>query len=200
MSPVRLLFLLACGASAGAIELHTNEPALARVRRIYVDPLSGGVAAEQIQDMVVAALRNTGLFVITENRERADVILKGSADEKIFNEVHSSSESIGVRAGGGTGSSAGGQSARSSSRQYGSLGVTESESSRTDERRREAVASVRLVDSEGDVIWATTQESQGAKFRGAMSDVAEKVARQLTQECTKARAAATSTEPENRRP
>jgi hypothetical protein len=35
------------------------------------------------------------------------------------------------------------------------------------------------VSKDGDVIWATTQESQGAKFRGASADVADKVVRQL---------------------
>jgi hypothetical protein len=29
------------------------------------------------------------------------------------------------------------------------------------------------------VLWATTQESRGAKFRGASADVADKVARQM---------------------
>ncbi|HOL69926.1 MAG TPA: hypothetical protein PKW45_00665, partial [Bryobacteraceae bacterium] len=32
---------------------------------------------------------------------------------------------------------------------------------------------------EGDVIWSTTQESLGGKFRGASADVADKITRQL---------------------
>jgi hypothetical protein len=178
-----ILLLLSCGA----IEIQTNEPALARVRRIYVDQLGGGRVSDQMQDMIVAAVQNTGLFVITENRERADAILKGSGDETIFHEVHATSDSIGFRAGGGASSSSAAQSARSSSRQTLSAGVTDSESSRSDERRREAVASVRLVDTQGDVIWSTTQESQGAKFRGSMSDVADKIARKLAEETQRAR-------------
>ena len=39
------------------------------------------------------------------------------------------------------------------------------------------MAAVRLVNKEGDVIWATTQESLGAKFRGASMDVADKITR-----------------------
>ena len=186
---MRSLLLLLTAFSAFAIEVQTNEPALARVRRIFVDQLGGGASSDQMQDMIVAAVQNTGLFIITEKRERADAVLKGSADEKIFNEVHSTSDSIGLRAGSGTSSSSAAQSARSASRQTASAGVTESESSRTDERRREAVASVRLVDADGDVIWSTTQESQGAKFRGSMSDVADKIARRLTEETQRARLA-----------
>jgi hypothetical protein len=41
------------------------------------------------------------------------------------------------------------------------------------------MASVRLVNKEGDVVWSTTQESTGAKFRGATADVADKITRQL---------------------
>ena len=45
--------------------------------------------------------------------------------------------------------------------------------------RHEAIASVRLVNKDGDVIWSTTQESNGAKFRGASADVADKITKQL---------------------
>jgi len=55
------------------------------------------------------------------------------------------------------------------------------------ERRHEAFAAVRLVNRDGDVIWSTTQESKGAKFRSAGADVAERVARQLQVDFEKAR-------------
>jgi hypothetical protein len=43
----------------------------------------------------------------------------------------------------------------------------------------DARASVRLVNSDGDVIWTTTQESKGAKYKGASADVANKIVKQL---------------------
>jgi hypothetical protein len=49
---------------------------------------------------------------------------------------------------------------------------------------------VRLVDQNGDVIWSTTQESNGRKFRSAMADVAEKIVRQLAEQTRKMREAA----------
>jgi len=49
---------------------------------------------------------------------------------------------------------------------------------------------VRLVDGDGDVIWSTLQESNGAKFRGAMADVADKIVRHLVEETKKARCGA----------
>jgi hypothetical protein len=42
-----------------------------------------------------------------------------------------------------------------------------------------AAVAVRLVAADGDLIWATTQESKGAKFKGASADVADKVVKQL---------------------
>jgi hypothetical protein len=49
---------------------------------------------------------------------------------------------------------------------------------------------VRLVDKNGDVIWSTTQESSGGKFRSAMADVADKIVRQLSEETRRMREAA----------
>ena len=46
---------------------------------------------------------------------------------------------------------------------------------------------MRLVNKEGDVIWSTTQESLGAKFRGASADVAEKITAQLKDDFEKAK-------------
>ena len=63
----------------------------------------------------------------------------------------------------------------------------ENESDHSTERRHEAIAAVRLVNKEGDVIWSTTQESQGAKFRGASADVAEKITARLKDDFDRAR-------------
>ena len=38
------------------------------------------------------------------------------------------------------------------------------------------------MNKDGDVIWSTTQESNGAKFRGASADVADKISRALVAE------------------
>jgi hypothetical protein len=44
---------------------------------------------------------------------------------------------------------------------------------------------VRLVSPDGDVVWSTTQESKGAKYKGATADVAEKVVKQLLRDLDK---------------
>ena len=66
------------------------------------------------------------------------------------------------------------------------LGAGESESSNSVERRHEANAAVRLVNKDGDVIWSTTQESMGSKFRGASSDVADKITKRLMEDYERA--------------
>jgi hypothetical protein len=183
-----LYALTVVAAVASAVELKPAEASLARIRRIYVDQLGGGKESDQMRDMIVASLQNAGLFVITENPERADAALKGSGDDKIFTENHNTSDSIGFTAG----SSSGDRTATSigtatSNDKSLHAGVTQHESSNIQERRHEARASVRLVTTEGDVIWSTTQESNGGKFRGAMADVADKIARRLIDETQRAR-------------
>ena len=152
------------------------------VRRIFVDRLTGGETAAQMRDLLVSSLEGAKLFVLTDNQERADAFLRGGAEDLVFTDVHSSSEGINARANIGTGR-------RSTSTQSANagVGIGENESSRIQERKHEAVAAVRLVNKDGDVIWSTTQESLGAKFRGSSADVAEKVTKQLIADIEKAR-------------
>ena len=159
-----------------------NLRQLLKIHRLYIDRLTGGETAAQMRDMLVSALESSKLFVVTENQERADVFLRGAAEDLVFTDVHNTSESVNARSNLGTSRSArtGGNYGTSSSDSIaGGLGIGDSETSHIEERKHEAVAAVRLVNKDGDVIWSTTQESTGAKFRGASADVAEKITRQL---------------------
>ena len=158
---------------------------LLHIRRLHVHELTGGEAANQIRDMIIAALQSAGFFAVTENPERADAFLKGTAEDLVFNEQFSSHDSLGVRTGASTGRGA--LNGRNSERAAASIGVTSSEEVKINERKHEAVAAVRIVNKEGDVLWSTTQESFGAKFRGASADVAEKITRQLRTDLDRAR-------------
>lgn len=181
----------ALGLIVGLLPLVAGEDAasrLLRVKRVHVERLGGGEGADQIRDMIIASLQRTGLFVLTEDPERADAILRGSAEDLIYTEVHQTAESVDAR-----GAVALGTPRTSTGRYTGGRGVAvsgsagENESSRIQERRHEATAAVRLVDKDGDVIWSTIQESKGAKFRGAGADVAEKITRQLVADYERAR-------------
>src|SRR6266404_2802548 len=62
---------------------------LPQVKRIFVDSFGEDPIAAQIQAMVVAQLTTPGRFVVTENRLKADAILKGAGLEKSALESHS---------------------------------------------------------------------------------------------------------------
>ncbi len=184
-----LLFLLTFALSAAA----ADPREILSLRRVFVDQFNGE-NAPQLRDMIISSLQRSGLFVITENADRADAVLRGSAEDLVFTDVFQSGESmnarVGVSAGRGAASSRAG-------REFGSVqaAVGEQENTRIQERKHEASAAVRLVNRDGDVIWSTIQESQGAKFRSASADVADKITRQLLQDVEKLKQAAAAGQP-----
>ena len=154
------------------------------VRRIYVDRLTGGETAAQMRDLLISSLEGAKLFILTDSQERADALLRGAAEDLIFTEVHTSSEGINARGNFGVGRNP--RSANSRSERAG-FGLGENESSHIEERKHEAVAAVRLVNKDGDVIWSTTQESQGGKFRRASTDVADRITKKLVEDYQRAK-------------
>ena len=180
---MRVILWLSLAISLFAQQEDTNPQfqELLKIRRLYVEKLAGGDTAVQIRDILIGALQASRLFTVTENPDKADCSLKGSAEDLVFTDTFQSSEGIQARTQVG--------SARTTGANRGGVGfsVGEQESSRIAERKHEATLAVRLVNKDGDVIWSTTQESLGAKFRGASADVAAKVTRQLTDDFARAR-------------
>ena len=168
--PVAILIPMAFG------EAPVPAAKLGEIQRVYVDRLTGGDTAAQMRDLLIGSLHNARLFVVTEDPERADAILKGAAEDLIYTDQFAAADGVDLRA--STGSS---RSTRAGNRAL-SVGVSDDESVNVHERKHEAMAAVRLVNREGDVIWSATQESGGAKFRGASADVAEKITRQLVED------------------
>jgi len=101
----------------------------------------------------------------------------------VFTETHSSSDSINAHLSLSNRSGSGYNSSKGSA---AGVGIGDSESDHSAERRHEALAAVRLVNKDGDVIWSTTQESLGARFHGASADVADKITSQLKQDFERA--------------
>jgi len=185
MKSAALVFLLAAcvfaqnaAEQAPAAVLAPAKPveALTTIKRVYVDALTGDDSAAAIRELLIASLQQSRLFVVTDNPDRADVTLKGAANDTVFTDTFDSQEGLNARA--GTGSYAN-KTTSTRGGGYAGLSVGENESHHIKERKHEAFATVRLCNRDGDVLWATTQESRGAKFRGASADVAEKVMRQL---------------------
>jgi hypothetical protein len=187
-----MMLLLCCCLAMEPPPAAGTEPQLVAVKRVFVDRFGGGDGAAQLRDMIIASLQRARVFTITENPERADAVLRGSGEDLVFTDTFQSNESIGARANLGIG-----RGSTSRTRDSASLGagVNESESTRIQERKHESSASVRLVSKDGDVIWSTTQESQGAKFRSASADVAEKITRRLLLDLEQAKGLRQAPEP-----
>jgi len=171
---------------------------LLSVTRIYVDDFGSDPTAKQIQAMVVNSISESKKFIITENKEKADAVLKGTALEKTSQEFHSLNDAAGVASShgvhhgslngsftNGTGSISG-----SSNGYHVGSAIAADDSTASTETIDDARVAVRLVAADGDVIWSTTQESRGAKYKGASADVADKVTKQLLQDLEKLRTTA----------
>lgn len=204
VSAAAFLLILVISSSGQAPVTTTEKPAAAQpcadsaktdpvqlnaVKRIFVESFGEDPISKEMQSMIVSSLVATKRFVVTENRQRADAILKGVALEKTSQEVHAYGEGTGVgSAGGGHSASISGSNGNiygSSSGGFAARSMGISDSSLNTETINEARVAVRLVNSDGDVIWTTTQESKGAKYKGASADVADMCIKQLLRDITK---------------
>src|ERR1700738_704140 len=159
-----------------------TQDQLTKVRRIFVDTLTGGDSALMIRDLLISKLQSSKLFILTEDEDKADAVLKGAGDDTVFTNLFQSSNNIN----GHTQLSTGGSNSNSSN-SYGGVSMGENESHRTEERKHEAIAAVRLVNKDGDVIWSTTQESFGGKFHRASTNVADRITKRLIEDFERAR-------------
>jgi len=174
-------------------DTEAGPAALLRVKRIFVESFGDDVISRELQSMIVSSLVATKRFKVTENRERADAILRGVALEKSSQELHAYGESTSVgTAGGGSHSEVNGSVVNGNGAISGSSGggfvarhMGTSDSSVNTETIHEARVAVRLVNPDGDVIWTSTQESKGAKYKGASADVADKCVKQLLHDLEK---------------
>jgi hypothetical protein len=188
MKRVALLVLLALPL----VGIERAGLTLEAVKRVYVEDLGSAPPSVMLRDMIVASLSSSGAFVITEDKDHADAILRGSAMDELYSEQHHSSDNISLGTHSGSSESYSDRYDHTSNEKQSGLNIGQNESSQSNERRHEASASVRLVNRQGDVIWSTTQESLGAKFKSASADVAEKILRKLSEDVQKARSAASA--------
>ncbi len=182
MAPLLYILMLLVPLAADDEQAPEDQTAgqLAKVRRIYVDILTGGDTALQIRELLMTSLQRSKLFIITEIEDKADAVLKGAGEDEVFTDTFQSSEGINAHSQVGEGGSASTRNyASSSSNHSAGLTIGENSSRHTEERKHEAIATVRLVSKDGDVIWSATAESLGGKFLGASADVADKIAKRL---------------------
>ena len=190
-SPKVIAPLSNAASSLQAARLQAAPQNLSSVRRVYVAQLTGGAAADALRELIITSLDNTRLFVITDDPERADAVLKGAADDRAYVDFFDSDKGVSERTNGGAYTSG---SKTSKLGGYGGMSLDDRESHHIRERKHEAYASVRLCTRDGPcpatpTRWSTTQESLGSKFRGAGADVAAKIARQILADYAAARPA-----------
>lgn len=131
---------------------------LLQVRRICVQSFGADALGLQVQEIIIARLYAAKRFSLTEDCDRADFVLKGSITERDTGSQRSESEGV--------------------------VGMHTSNSS--SERKQQAVVTLRVVDKEGEILWATSQESPEGKSKGAIGLVGEQVVRKLLRDIDKA--------------
>lgn len=145
------------------------------IKRIYVESLGEDSVSKVLQSMIINSLTESKRFIVTENKEKADAILKGSVLQKTTQELHGTAEGTSVAHSSGAVSAT-----RTAAVGVASgVGLGTADSSISTETIDHAAMSVRLVAADGDTVWSTTQESKGAKFKGAAADVADKIVKRL---------------------
>src|SRR6185369_88426 len=104
---MKKLILLILALGAGDVRAQDDlSKQLLSIKRVYVDRLTGGETAAQMRDLIIASLHGAKLYVLTENQERADAILRGAAEDLIYTDQFQSSDSVSLRSGVSTGSRA----------------------------------------------------------------------------------------------
>src|SRR5260370_35557113 len=136
---------------------------LLQVKRIFVEGFGDDAASKQIQAMVVTSLTESKRFIVTENKDRADAILRGSGLEKSSQEVHAYSDST---AAGGAG---GGFSANqtNASGGFASRYAAITDSRLNTETIHDPRIAVRLLNRKTQVIRAQTQQTKRGTCHGS---------------------------------
>ena len=102
---MRWIALLVLAAPVWAGDSAVEESGLRQlltIRRVYVDHLTGGETAAEMRDILISSLEGSKLFILTENVDRADVIMRGASEDLVFTETHSSSSGLNAHADSGT--------------------------------------------------------------------------------------------------
>lgn len=153
------------------------------VKRVCVDKIAADDNADAVvREMLFAGLYAMKRFVVTENCDKAEAVVKGAVLERSENRVRGESEgtdfgkAVGFASATSTGGSAG----------MGAIGGGSGTALFSAETKSSASLTLRIVDKEGTIIWAHTQDSPGGKTKGAISDAVDRALRQLTRDFERA--------------
>jgi hypothetical protein len=158
------------------------NPRLASLQRICVDKFVGEEAlVATVREIAMASLFSLKRFIVTEKCEKVDATLKGAVIERGEKRVRAEGESadFGVAAGAASVNRVSGTAA------VGAALGGSGESLLSAETGSRASVTLRLVDSDGVILWAYTQDSAGGKTKGAVSDAVDRAIRQLQKDISR---------------
>jgi hypothetical protein len=166
------------------------EPAanarLLEVKRVCVQLFGDDALGIQAREMVIAKLYESRRFSLTENCEKADFVLKGAVTERNDRAFREESEGIGFGASASASESRGAGVTRSGTAASASARGDARETLASTEVKQHAAVTMRLVDKDGEIIWAFSQESSGGKTKGAIGDAADRAVRKLLRDLDRA--------------
>jgi hypothetical protein len=179
-----------------ALQLTAQEPdleaellaELGSLRRLCVEGFVGlQPHAGQAREMAIAGLFESKRFRITENCEKADAIVKGSVTQAKEERSRAEAEStdFGVAAGYGSASVAGGSGSASGG--FGAVEGGSSEVLASTETISQATITLRIVNDDGDILWAHAEEAKEGKVKGPVAFAMDRAVNKLIREIDRAR-------------
>ena len=177
-----LLVVLAVSGVARAQESAGGESPLWKlttIRTVCVESFAGEPPlADTAKEMAFAALFSGKRFTVTERCDKADAVLKGAVMQRSAIRVRAEGEGAGFGVAGGA--------ATTTEAAIGAAVGGSEENLYSRDQQTHASVTVRLVDADGLVLWAHTQESSGGKINGPLADAVERAFRQLARDVERA--------------
>jgi len=180
------------GAPAVAAAEPATNPRLLEIKYICVERFGNDPLGVQAQEMVIARLFEAKRFRLTENCEKADFLLKGSITERSDRTTRSESEGLGFTSAGSARVTTGSGQNRESTAASSTARGNDYESLSSSEVKVQAAVTLRVVDREGEILWAASLESTGGKSKGAIADAAERAVKRLLRDIERAEKQKTS--------
>ncbi len=171
-------------AAPAAVSDSAVDARILQVKRICIGKFGEDALGTQVREMVIARLFEAKKFALldTENCASQDFTIKGSITEQREQSFRSESEgiSVGRHALGATGTQ------NSVTVGEGGASVSGHESLSSSQTKEHAVVTLRLVNKEGEILWAISMESTGGKIKGAIGDAAERAVRRFVRDLERA--------------
>ena len=162
------------------------NPRLLQVKRVCVQNFGDDALGVQAREMVIAKLFESKRFSLTENCGKAEFVLKGAVTERNDRAFRQESEGVGFGVSAAASDSSGAGAGRTGTSASASARGDARETLASSENKQHAAVTMRLVDKEGEILWAASMESTGGKTKGAIGDAADRAVRKLLRDLERA--------------